>query len=163
MILRETRRRVRGPGRRVAEVTLVSTLSDPEKYPPEELAEAYRRRWRAEVDLRDLKATLKLDVLRSETVQGIRKEVVMMVIVYNLVRRILRRAAGKQGRAPARMSFIDGLDWLAEAKEGEAVPEIEVNPIRDRPGQPRVRKRRPKQYPLMTRPRPVLQRQLNAA
>ena len=57
-----------------------------------------------------------------------------------------------------RVSFVDALRWLAQAKPGDELPVLVVNP--ERPGryEPRVRKRRPKQYPLMTQPRSVLRK-----
>lgn len=61
-------------------------------------------------------------------------------------------AARCQGVVVERISFVDALRWLAQARPGDELPELVVNP--DRPGryEPRVRKRRPKSYPLMTRP-----------
>jgi hypothetical protein len=50
------------------------------------------------------------------------------------------------------------LRWLAQARPGDELPELVVNP--ERPGryEPRVRKRRPKQYDLMKKPRSVLRK-----
>ena len=83
-------------------------------------------------------------------------------IVYNLVRVVMVEAARRQGVDVERISFVDALRWLAEARPGDELPELVVNP--ERPGryEPRVRKRRPKQYPLMTQPRSVLRKGLLA-
>jgi hypothetical protein len=159
--VRETRYRVRRPDRRVVEVTLVSTLLDAKAYPARELAQAYGVRWRAEVRLRELKVTLKLDVLKCETQEGVRRELAMMMLIYNLVRRVMGIAAKRQEVEPERISFIDALDWLSRADASEAIPRLKVNPQRERASEPRVRKRRPKNYPLMTRPREVLRRELH--
>ena len=80
----------------------------------------------------------------------------MIVVAYNLVRRVMAEAARRQGVAPERISFADALRWLREAKRGEELPPLRVN--RERPGraEPRVKKRRPKQYDLMNKPRAVL-------
>jgi hypothetical protein len=156
MVVRELRYRVKGPGGRTQEVTLVTTLLDPVKYPAEELARLYGLRWQAETNLRHLKQTMGMDVLRCETVEGVQKELALFAVVYNLVRRVMEEAAKRQGVEPNRISFADAWRWLQQARPGEAVPELVVNP--DRPGrvQPRVKKRRPKKYKLMKRPRQEL-------
>jgi hypothetical protein len=158
--VREVRVRVTMPGRRVREVILVTTLLDRRRYPAAALARLYERRWRVEVDLRHLKQTLGMDVLRSQSVPGVMKEMLAFVTVYNLVRRVMRDASIQQGVPAERISFVDALRWLRQARPGEAVPALVVNP--ERPGrfEPRVRKRRPKQYPLMKRPREVLKEEL---
>jgi hypothetical protein len=160
LIVRELRYRVGKAGFRVREVTLVTTLLDAELYPLEELAELYRKRWEAEVNLKHRKTTMKLDVLRCETVAGVSKELMMFALVYNLVRIVMLEASRRQGVPVDRISFVDALRWLKEARPGEALPKLVVNP--DRPGrvEPRVRKRRPKQYPLMTKPRSELRNAL---
>ena len=57
-----------------AQVTLVTTLLDAEAYPADELAELYGTRWRVEEDLKSLKQTMKMDVLKCMTVDGVLKE-----------------------------------------------------------------------------------------
>jgi hypothetical protein len=158
LVLREVRFRVGVPGRRTREITLVTTLLDARRYPARALARLYERRWRAEVNLRHLKQTLGMDVLRCETVPGVMKELLVFVTVYNLVCRIQREAGRRQGVAPERISFVDALRWLRSARSGEELPRLVVNP--ERPGrvEPRVRKRRPKQYPLMRKPRETLRK-----
>ena len=160
IVVRELRYPVRVPGYRTREVTLVTTLLDPEAYPAAELARLYGLRWRVETDLRHLKQTMKMDVLRCETVAGVEKELAVFALAYNLVRRVMEEAGRRQGVEAERISFVDALRWLQEARPGDELPELVVNP--DRPGrvQPRVRKRRPKQYALMTRPRDQLRKAL---
>lgn len=158
--VRETRYRVENPNRRVVMVTLVSTLLDSEEYLNRELACVYGTRWRGEDNLRDVKTKLNLDVLKCKTKQGILRELAMTVLVYNLVCKVISQAAKQQRVAPERISFKDALDWLSNASANEPIPRLKVNPLRERPSQPRVRKRRPKQYPVMTRPREVLVHEL---
>lgn len=160
LAVREVRVRVRTPGRRVREVILVATLSDRRLVPAAALARLYESRWQAETNLGHLKTTLGLDVLRSQTETGILKEMLTFVAAYNLVRRVMREAAAAQGVAADRVSFLDALRWLRQAGPSEPVPILVVNP--ERPGrfEPRVRKRRPKQFPRMKRPRDVLKEQL---
>ncbi len=159
MTVRELRFAIVVPGFRTREVTLVTTLTDADRYPAAELAQLYFDRWQVEVNLRHLKQTLHLDVLRSKTVAGIRKELCMIALVYNLVRLVMREAARQQAVDPDRISFIDALRWLRSARPDEPLRPLIVRRQRHRV-EPRVRKRRPKEYPLMNRPRAELRSRL---
>ncbi len=156
LVVRELRFGVRVPGRRTRVVTVVTTLRDADEYPAKELARLYERRWQVETNLRHLKQTLGMDVLRCRTFPGVMKELLLFVVAYNLVRRLMVAAARRQAVEANRISFVDALRWLRQAKRGEEVPRLKVNP--ERPGrcEPRARKRRPKQYDLMNKPRAVL-------
>lgn len=160
LLVRELRYRVSRKGFRSKKVTLVTTLLDPAVYSKEALADLYMHRWQIETNLRHLKQTLGMDVLKSKTVEGIQKEIAVFTLVYNLVRLVMLEAGVKQGVAPNRISFIDALRWLRHATPGEPVPPLRVN--RDRAGrvEPRVVKRRPKSFPWMSRPRRVLRQRL---
>jgi hypothetical protein len=160
LVVRELRYPVGQRGFRVREVTLVTTLLDAELYPLEALAELYRQRWQAELHLRDLKTTMNMDVLKCKTVNGVLKEIHVFALVYNLVRVVLQAASRRQHMSIARLSHVDAFRWLGSAHEGEALPEIVVNPDRPDRVEPRVVKRRPKEYDRMTRPRAELHRQL---
>ena len=159
LILREIRYRVGRPGFRTETVTLVTTLLDAEIYTVEALAELYGVRWRVEQNLRHLKQTMKMDVLKCMTVDGVLKELTIFAIVYNLVRVVMMAAAARQGVDVERISFIDALRWLCEMKTAD-LPELVVNPTRPGRFEPRVRKRRPKEYPLMKKPRSELRKRL---
>jgi hypothetical protein len=156
--VRELRYRIDQRGFRTHSVTLITTLLDAEAYPLEALAELYGTRWRVEQYLRDLKQTMKMDVLRCKTVDGVLKELMVYGIVYNLVRTVMGAAARRQGVAVDRISFVDALRWLVEAQPGEALPRLVVNPSRPGRFEPRVRKRRPKQFPVMKKPRQELRK-----
>jgi hypothetical protein len=160
LTVRELRFRVRIPGRRVREITVVTTLLDPQRYSAKALAKVYEQRWQVEINLRHLKTTLKMDVLHSETFLGILKELQVFIIVYNLVRRVMAEAARQQQVPPSRISFADALHWLQEARPGDELPRLKVNPERPNRVEPRVRKRRPKQFALMNKPRAVLRKAL---
>jgi len=160
LVVRELRYRTGRAGFRVREVTLVTTLVDAEVYPLVELAELYRKRWEVEGNLKNLKTTMKMDILRCETVAGVSKELLMFALVYNLVRLVMLEASRRQGVPVDRISFVDALRWLTEARPGVALPKLVVNPDRADRVEPRVRKRRPKQYPLMTKPRSELRKAL---
>lgn len=153
LTVRELRYRVGRRGFRTREVTLVTTLVDAEAYPAAELADLYGIRWRVEQDLRDLKQTLNMDVLKCKTVDGVKKELHAFAIVYNLIRSVMAEAASKQGVPVWRISFADALRWLEAPELHSEIARLVVNPERKGRVEPRVRKRRPKQFPVMKKPR----------
>lgn len=161
IVVRELRYTIHEPGRRTRVVTLVTTLLDAERYPAKEVARLYGLRWRVETNLRHLKETLGLDVLRCTKVEGVLKELALFVLIYNLVRQVMCEAARQQDVEPNRISFIDAWRWLRHARPGDALPKLVVNPARPGRWEPRVRKRRPKEYPVMKRPRDVLRKELH--
>jgi hypothetical protein len=160
IVVRELRYRIKQRGCRTRVVTLVTTLLDPEAYSAKELARLYGLRWQVETNLRHLKQTLKMDILRCETVEGVLKELAVFVLIYNLVRRVMCEAGRAQQVHPDRISFIDAWRWLRLAQPEDRLPKLIVNPQRPGRVEPRVRKRRPKRFPVMKRPREVLRKQL---
>lgn len=160
LVLRELRYRVVQPGFRSREITLVTTLVDAERYRAAELAKLYRLRWRVETNLSHLKRTMQMDVLHCETVPGVLKELTMFALVYNLVRVVMWEAARRQEVDVDRISFVDALRWLTSAEADEPLPKLNVIPRRPDRIEPRVRKRRPKEYPLMKKPRKKLRKEL---
>jgi hypothetical protein len=159
LTVRELRYRVEVPGYRVREITLVTTLLDAAAYPAEALAELYFRRWQVEINIRHLKTSMKMDVLRCETVDGVLKELAMFALAYNLVRSVMGESARLQGVAPDRIGLVDTVRWLIGIEEG-GLTVLVVNPTRRGRVEPRVVKRRPKQYMRMTKPRAELRKQL---
>jgi hypothetical protein len=160
LVVREVRYTIKDRKRRTRVVTLVTTLVDAAQYSAKDLAKLYGLRWTVETNLKHLKQTLRLDVLRCKTVEGVLKELALLVLIYNLVRRVMWEAARRQEVAVERVSFIDAWRWLRHARPGDELPALVVNPERPSRAEPRVRKRRPKEFPLMTRPRAVLRKEL---
>lgn len=161
VIVRELRYTIRIPGRRTRQVTLATTLLDPRRYPAEAIAELYGQRWKIETNFRHLKQTMGMDVLRCKTLAGVQKELAMYALVYNLVRCVMLEAAQRQEVAVDRISFVDALRWLAESCDGNHQPlQLRINPLRRERWEPRVVKRRPKEYSRMIQPRAVLRKQL---
>jgi hypothetical protein len=160
LLVRELRYRISPPGWRVREVTLVTTLLDAELYSASELATLYARRWKIETNFAHLKTTLGMDVLHCETVEGVTKEATMFVLVYNLVRMVMREAARLQGVPGDRISFLDTLRWLMTAGPGTKLNHLVLIPNRPGRCEPRVRKRRPKSYPVLNQPRNALRKAL---
>jgi hypothetical protein len=160
LVVREIRFRTKVKGCRTREITLVTTLLDPERYPDLELMDLYRTRWEVETNFAHLKTTMGMDVLRCQTVDGVLKELHAFALVYNLTRLVMLSAASTQRVPVARVSFVAALRWLASPTPKGAPLILPLNPARPNRYEPRVRKRRPKQYPLLTVPRCKLRQQL---
>jgi Transposase DDE domain len=158
--VRELRYHTCTPGFRTRVITLVTTLLDAKQYPVDELATLYRRRWEIETNFAHLKTTMGMDVLRCQSVEGVLKELTMFALVYNLARLVMLAAAQAQSTPLAQISFVDALRWLAEACHHAPTIRLHINPERKNRIEPRVRKRRPKEYPLMKQPRRQLRQQL---
>jgi hypothetical protein len=157
--VRELRYRVEVPGYRVREITLVTTLLDAATYPATALADLYYRRWQVEINFKHIKISMKMDVLRCRTVEGVLKELAVFCLAYNLVRSTMADSARLQGVEPGRVSLVDAVRWLIGVEEADASVLV-VNPARPGRVEPRVVKRRPKQYMRLTVPRAVLRKQL---
>ena len=111
--VRELRYRVTAKGYRTRVVTVVTTLPDGARYPKHEVARLYGLRWEIETDFRHLKQTLGMEHLKCRSADGVLKELMIYVPVYNLVRAAMTAAAARQRVADAnRVSFIDALRWL---------------------------------------------------
>ncbi len=63
------------PGWRTKEVTLITTLLDAQLYPTLDKVRIYERRWDVELDLRHIKTSLAMDILRGKTPEMVRKEI----------------------------------------------------------------------------------------
>jgi hypothetical protein len=101
-----------------------------------------------------------MDVLRCKSEEGVRKELAVYCLVYNLVRCVMLEAAHRQEVPVRRISFADALHWMRHACPGEPMPPLIINPLRPNRAEPRCRKRRPKQYDLMNKPREELRKAL---
>jgi hypothetical protein len=160
LLVRELRYLTPQRGHRTRVITLVTTLLDPALYPATELARLYLSRWQIEVNFRHLKTTMGLEVLHCKRVAGVLKELYMFAIAYNLVRLVMREASRRQRVPLERISFIDALRWLRDRRPGTPLSELVVNPSRPNRLEPRVLKRRMKEYTLMQKPRHQLRKAL---
>jgi Transposase DDE domain len=160
LLLREVRYRIGTPGSRTRQITLVTTLLSPEVYSAADLAELYRQRWQAETALAHLKTTMQMDVLHCKTVPGVLKELTVFALVYNLVRMVMWQSARLHHINVERISFLDALRWLGAPSTGIPLEALVVNPTRPYRVEPRVKKRRPKSFPFMIKPRQVLRQEL---
>jgi hypothetical protein len=160
LVLREVRYHIGTPGFRTREITLVTTRLDAEAYRVSDLAELYRQRWQVETSLAQLKTGMQMDVLHCKTVAGVLKELTVFALVYNLVRMVMGQSATLQHIDVERISFLDALRWLGAPRTGMPLVGLIVNPSRPHRVEPRVKKRRPKSFPLMITPRQELRQQL---
>lgn len=160
LVLRELRYAIPHKGFRPQEITLVTTLLDAERYTLDDLADQFHQRWEVETNIGHLKTTMKMDVLKCQTVDGVLRELQVFALIYNMVRQVMFAAASRQRVDVRRISFIDALRWLQSASPGDELIRLVVNPHRPLRLEPRVRKRRPKEYPLMRKPRRQLKKEL---
>jgi hypothetical protein len=167
LTLREVRIRVRQRGFRTKEIIVVTTLLDAERYSAAALADLYRRRWQAELNLRSLKIVLQMDHLRCKTPHRVRNEFRMHLLAYNLIRKVVAAGAIRAGVEPWSISFKGTLQTFNQLllvlatdisvdKWCQALLDALVKHlVGNRPDriEPRVLKRRGKTYPLMIKPR----------
>ena len=151
---------------RVGGKTLVSTLADPKQTSKSDLKALYQHRWHIELDLRNIKTTLGMERLSCKSPEMARKELWVYLLAYNLIRVMMAQAALLDACLPRDLSFKHTVQiWLAWTHHGHGIDQDEkINllfvligqqRVGERPGriEPRALKRRPKQYPLLTKPR----------
>lgn len=145
---------------------LVTTLLEPHDVPKNELKAVYAQRWQVELDIRNIKTTLGMDVLRCQTPDMVEKEVWVYLLAYNLIRLLMAQAAWESGLQPREVSFKHTLQLWVEWQRvgyGRHTSEsyaalfflIAQNKVGNRPGriEPRVCKRRPKSSKWLKEPR----------
>jgi hypothetical protein len=179
LLVRECRVRVEQSGFRVATLVIATTLLNADQFSKDDLAQLYRARWNAELDLRSLKQTLQMDVLRCKTPELVRKELWTHILAYNLIRTIAAQAATRHGIEPRTISFKGAVQTLEAfqpviALQGERsaafrkilyehlLDAIANHRVADRPDryEPRRKKRRPKPYDRLMKPRRDAKREM---
>lgn len=176
LAVREVRVQVTQRGFRTREVIVATSLLDPLETPAAELADAYYTRWSMELDLRSLKITLQMDVLRGKSPDIVRKEIWAHLLVYNLIRETMAQAAAQHNRLPRDISFKGTLQTLnafrntlrtAATQDMHRIFSVLLDAIAshrvgDRPGrfEPHAIKRRPKPHDLLLVPRPEARKRL---
>ena len=150
-------------------IVYVTTLMNAKTYPKKSLAELYQQRWQIEVDFRSIKTHMGMEMLHCKTAEMVKKEIAVHLLAYNLIRANIARAACLNDKQPRYLSFMAVVQLMRNTASmsitltGTALEKI-IHPLliamaqteigqRNRPNQPRVIKRRPKGYPLMTKPR----------
>jgi hypothetical protein len=160
----------RGKGNRAEQFKVVTTILDA-SIDGGQIGGLYERRWDGEVDIRSVKSTMKMDVLRCKTPEMVRKEIWAHLLAYNLLRTVMAAAAHESRVEPRAISF-KGAKQVVTAfapKLEAAQPEqraglvaallkaVAYHRVGDRPGrwEPRARKRRPKPGKRLTQPRRI--------
>jgi hypothetical protein len=163
------RLRVVEAGFRTKSIVMATTLREPDGASRKELTDLYRMRWQAELDLRSLKETLRLGVLRGKTPDRVRKEVWSHLLAYNLIRTVMTQAAQEYQLLPGELSFKGAVQTLLAFAPHAALTQPADLPglarrihaalvqhrVGDRPDryEPRARKRRYDDYQLLRIPR----------
>ena len=179
IMLREVRFLVERKGFPTKWITLVTTLLDVSIYPKEALAELYNQRWQAEIDLRHLKTTMVMEHLLSKTPHMVRNEYYVHLLAYNLIRTLMFQSSTQHGVECLSLSFQATIQHfgnfsscLANASNAGEMGYIysillylvskEQIPVRPGRIEPRLKKRRPKSYGWLKKPREQLRHKLVA-
>lgn len=173
--IREFRYCIVRPGYRPRTIVVATTLLSDQQYSAAEIAGLYRLRWDAEINLRSLKTMMHMDVLRCQSPEMVRKEIWAHLLAYNLIRTVIAQAAAKHDTHPRQISFTRAMrtleafraplahtpSWQLGMLYEHMLQAIASHEIANRPNrlEPRQRKRRPKPYALMTKPRPTARKQ----
>ncbi len=158
----------RGKDNRAGRFKVITTILDP-SIGGGQIGDLYERRWAGEIDIRSIKSTMKMDVLRCKTPEMVRKEIWAHLLAYNLLRTVMAVAARENDVEPRAISFKGAKQALAafapklEAARprqrarlvGAMLKAVAYHRVGDRPGrwEPRARKRRPKPGKRLTQPR----------
>jgi putative transposase len=172
LTLRELQFTVSEPGYRSQTITVVTTLTDPDVYPKEEIATLFGYRWNAELDIEAIKQTLHLDHVLCKSPAMVQRQVWVTLLAYNLIRTLIATAAAEHHKQPRQVGFTLACQtvlwsWMllstgvcrdAAGLWKQALARIAANEVANRPGriEPRVVKRRPPPYRLMQQPREKL-------
>jgi hypothetical protein len=167
IMIRETKIVSSRPGFRSKARVIVTTFIDENNVTIDDLGELYSYRWFVELNLRSVKETMRMDILRCRTPAMVRKEIWAHILAYNLVRKVMLQSAMIHKRNSREMSFKLALQAMSAFRQAgmlcENKQELYAIFLRviaskkigqqKRRGEPRVVKRRPKAFPRMQKPR----------
>ena len=171
LVVREVVVRVNKTGFRTETILVATTLLDSQIYSAHDIALLYLRRWRVELYLRDIKTTMGMDILRCKTPAMVKIELWMYIIAYNLIRAVMMEAAISHGVSFERISCKGTISTIRQWAPVMAFPGLtsvdrhilydgllhyiayDTLPVRPNRSEPRARKRRPKTYQLLMKPR----------
>lgn len=144
---------------------LITSMLSAKDMPKKTLGDHYKKRWSVEVDIRNFKTTMDMEMLSCKTPDMVVKEISVYLLAYNIIRLLMLQSALICDILPREISFKHCIHlWLAWCQQGALIniensTEIFVlmaqRKVGNRPGraEPRAIKRRPKAYPLMMKPR----------
>jgi hypothetical protein len=170
LLMRQVTVDARDRNNRVKQFKVVTTILTP-SIDGKQIGDLYERRWEGEVDIRSIKSTMQMDILRCKTPDMVHKEIWTHLLAYNLLRTVMAVAANENDVEPRKVSFKGAKQALtAFAPKIEAARPEDRGPLIDamlttiayhrvgnRPGrwEPRARKRRPKKAASLTQPRHI--------
>jgi hypothetical protein len=170
LLMREVNVDARDRNNRVEQFKVVTTILDA-SIDGGHVGVLYERRWSGEVDIRSIKSTMQMDILRCKTPEMVEKEIWTHLLAYNLLRTVMAVAASENGIEPGQMSFKGAKQVLTafapkiEAARGKnraalidaMLTAVAYHRVGNRPGrwEPRARKRRPKPGARLTQPRAI--------
>jgi Transposase DDE domain len=170
LLMRQVSVDARDKNNRAKQFKVITTILD-ESVDGQQIGNLYERRWCGEVDIRSIKSTMQMDVLRCKTPEMVRKEIWAHLLAYNLLRTVMAVAAAESGIEPRQVSFKgakQAVTAFAPKIEGarpkdrpglidELLAVVAYRRVGDRPGrwEPRARKRRPKPAARLTQPRAI--------
>lgn len=173
MTIREVTFTIDIQGFRTKKIVIATSLLDPKRYKATDFADLYLRRWRAELYLRDIKTSLGMDILACKTPKMINKEIQMYLIAYNLIRLLMQDTTNTYDAPPDRISFMGvvaavrawSVVFIRPHSDRRQTIDIyklmllyiskDRLPQRPHRSEPRAKKRRPKNYQLLNKPRHV--------
>lgn len=157
------------------QAVVISTMTDP-SIPQKELSDLYWRRWNCELDLRSIKQSMHLDVLRCKTPGMVRKEIFAHLLAYNLLRGVMVESAKRKNIQPRQLSVKGAMQAvesftpaMMSINAGEVMYDafmttVSAHRVGNRPGrqEPRVVKRRHSWRQMMVKPRNQYHRKLSS-
>jgi hypothetical protein len=134
---------------------VISTMTDP-AIPQKELSDLYWRRWNCELDLRSIKQSMHLDIMRCKTPEMVAKEIYAHLLAYNLLRGTMTESAKRTGTMPRQLSVKGAMQAVESftpammaTDAGDVLYDaflttVSAHRVGNRPGrqEPRKRKRR---------------------
>jgi len=150
---------------KVSGKVLITTMTCPKSVRKDELKSLYKMRWSVELDIRHLKETMGMNILSCKTPDMVLKEIWVYLLACNLLRLMMVQAALLAGTAtPRQISYKHCPQlWLAGMYKVDILDEeqfyallllMSQQRVGNRPGgiEPGAVKRRPKAFPLLTKP-----------
>ncbi len=153
LLVREFTIEIEGRSGGSERAVVVSTMTDP-AIPKKELSDLYWRRWNCELDLRSLKQSLHLDVLRCKTPEMVAKEIFAHLLAYNLLRGAMTESAKRTGIRPRQISVKGAMQTVEsftpammatngnEALYNAFLTTVAAHRVGNRPGRQEQRKRK---------------------
>src|SRR3990167_4314019 len=167
IVVRELEIEKKRKGYRTEKMILVTSFLDNKIVNKNELTVLYSYRWFVELDLRSIKETMNMDILKGKTPEMVRKEIWCCILAYNLIRKTMAQAAIVHNKNQRELSFTHAMNLINSFRDQiifsennefifrillQKIVQIKVGNRTDR-REPRVVKRRPKAFPRMQKPR----------